>query len=316
MFRIILKKSALVLLLIVLFVPIFLLPLSFFKNPDIKVWHSPSGFTLSGIEKYSDSCTFAAKYKTGIYAVSTGFLDAVGFDIIVGRDLDSGIISRGDCVIAVSKSYALEEFLSVDVLGCTVEINKVQYKISAVFDDETNVFEDIAGIDFTDTFFIPYTSVADYGELKVAAVVCAGEVPEELSLRLMKAKSSDIVYYKKQMRVTQYVILLVLSGTVTFINLIRFRKSNLKWIFLILLFVILSLIIYVVGNLPSDAVAQKGNVFETEYHTEAFEGIVESLLNGDIITAPKLFYLYKIAITTYSVVILTGIAVINKKLTS
>ena len=29
---------------------------------------------------------------------------------------------------------------------------------------------------------------ADYGELKVAAVVCAGEVPEELSLRLMKAK--------------------------------------------------------------------------------------------------------------------------------
>lgn len=316
MLRIILKKSALVLLLIVLFVPIFLLPLSFFKYPDIKVWHSPSGFTLSGIEKYSDSCTFAAKYKTGIYAVSAGFLDAVGFDIIVGRDLDSGTVSRGDCVIAVSKSYALEEFLSVDVLGCTVEINKVQYKISAVFDDETNVFEDIAGIDFTDTFFIPYTSVADYGELKVAAVVCAGEVPEELSLRLMKAKSSDIVYYKKQMRVTQYVILLVLSGTVTFINLIRFRKSNLKWIFLILLFVILSLIIYVVGNLPSDAVPQKGNVFETEYHTEAFEGIVESLLNGDIRTAPKLFYLYKIAITIYSVLILTGIAVINKKLTS
>lgn len=316
MLRIILKKSALVLLLIVLFVPIFLLPLSFFKNPDIKVWHSPSGFTLSGIDKYSDSCTFAAKYKTGIYAVSAGFLDAVGFDLIIGRDFDSGIVSRGDCVIAVSKSYALEEFLTVDVLGCAVEVNKVQYKISAVFDDETNTLENIAGIDFTDTFFIPYTSVADYGELKVAAVVCAGEVPEELSLRLMKAKSSDIVYYKKQLRVTQYVILLVLAGTVTFINLIRFRKSNLKWIFLILLFVILSLIIYVVGNLPSDAVPQKGNVFETEYHTEAFEGIVESLLNGDIITAPKLFYLYKIAITTYSVVILTGIAVINKKLTS
>lgn len=316
MLRIILKKSALVLLLIVLFVPIFLLPLSFFKNPDIKVWHSPSRFTLSGIEKYSDSCTFAAKYKTGVYAVSAGFLDAVGFDLIIGRDFDSGIVSRGDCVIAVSKSYALEEFLTVDVLGCAVEVNKVQYKISAVFDDETNVFEDIAGIDFTDTFFIPYTLVADYGELKVAAVVCAGEVPEELSLRLMKAKSSDIVYYKKQLRVTQYVILLVLVGTVTFINLIRFRKSNLKWIFLILLFVILSLIIYVVGNLPSNAVPQKGNVFETEYHTEAFEGIVESLLNGDIRTAPKLFYLYKIAITTYSVVILTGIAVINKKLTS
>ena len=314
MLRIILKKSALVLLLIVLLLPIFLIPLSFFKNPDIKVWHSPSGFTLSGIDKYSDSCTFAAKYKTGIYAVSAGFLDAVGFDIIVGRDLDSGIISRGDCVIAVSKSYALEEFLSVDVLGCTVEINKVQYKISAVFDDETNVFEDIAGIDFTDTFFIPYTSVADYGELKVAAVVCAGEVPEELSLRLMKAKSSDIVYYKKQLRVTQYVILLVLAGTVTFMNLIRFRKSNLKWIFLILLFVILFLIICVVGNLPSDAVPQKGNIFEAEYHSQALKGIIEALLNGDIRTAPKLFYLQKIVVTVYSAVILTGIVLINKKI--
>ena len=316
MLRITLKKSALVLLLIVLLLPIFLLPLSFLQNPDINVWHSPSGFTLSGIEKYSDSCTFAAKYKTGVYAVNAGFLDAVGFDIIVGRDLDSGVISRGDCVIAVSKSYALEEFLSVDVLGCTVEINKVQYKISAVFDDETNVFEDIAGIDFTDTFFIPYTSVAYYGELKVAAVVCAGEVPEELSLRLMKAKSSDIVYYKKQMRVTQYVLLLALVGFVTVINLIKFRKSKRKWIFLILLFIIIMLLICAVGNLPSNVVPQKGNVFETEYHTEAFEGIVESLLNGDIRTAPKLFYLYKIAITIYSVLILTGIAVINKKLTS
>ena len=303
MLRIILKKSALVLLLIVLFVPIFLLPLSFFKNPDIKVWHSPSGFTLSGIEKYSDSCTFAAKYKTGIYAVSAGFLDTVGFDIIVGRDLDSGIISRGDCVIAVSKSYALEEFLSVDVLGCTVEINKVQYKISAVFDDETNVFEDIAGIDFTDTFFIPYTSVADYGELKVAAVVCAGEVPEELSLRLMKAKSSDIVYYKKQMRVTQYVILLVLSGTVTFINLIRFRKSNLKWIFLILLFVILLLIVCAAGNLPSDAVPQKGNVFDYEFHFEAFYEILASLINGEMRSAQRIFYMNKLALTVYVLII-------------
>lgn len=316
MLRIILKKSALVLLLIVLFVPIFLLPLSFFKYPDIKVWHSPSGFTLSGVEKYSDYCTFAAKYKTNIYAVSAGFLDTVGFDLIIGRDFDSGIISRGDCVIAVSKSYALEEFLTVDVIGCTVEINKVQYKISAVFDDETNVFEDIAGIDFTDTFFIPYTSVVDYGDLKVNAVVDAGEVPEELSLRLMKAKFSDIGYYKKQMSITQYVLLLALVGFVTVINLIKFRKSKRKWIFLILLFIIIMLLICAVGNLPSNAVPQKGNVFETEYHTEAFEGIVESLLKGDIRTAPKLFYLYKIAITIYSVVILTGIAVINKKLTS
>ena len=165
MLRIILKKSALVLLLIVLLLPIFLIPLSFLQKPDIKVWHSPSGFTLSGIEKHSDSCTFAAKYKTGVYAVSAGFLDAVGFDLIIGRDFDSGIVSRGDCVIAVSKSYALEEFLTVDVLGCAVEVNKVQYKISAVFDDETNTLENIAGIDFTDTFFIPYTSVADYEKL-------------------------------------------------------------------------------------------------------------------------------------------------------
>lgn len=314
MLRIILKKSALVLLLIVLFVPIFLLPLSFFKNPDIKVWHSPSGFTLSGIEKYSDSCTFAAKYKTGVYAVNAGFLDAVGFDLIIGRDFDSGIVSRGDCVIAVSKSYALEEFLTFDVLGCAVEVNKVQYKISAVFDDETNTLENIAGIDFTDTFFIPYTSVVDYGNLKVNAVVGAGEVPEELSLRLMRAKFSDIVYYKKQLRVTQYVILLVLAGTVTFMNLIRFRKSNLKWICLILLFVILFLIICVLGNLPSDAVPQKGNIFEAEYHSQALKGIIEALLNGDIRTAPKLFYLQKIVVTVYSAVILTGIVLINKKI--
>jgi len=316
MLRIILKKSALVLLLIVLFVPIILLPLSFFKNPDIKVWHSPSGFTLSGIEKYSDSCTFAAKYKTGIYAVSAGFLDTVGFDIIVGRDLDSGIISRGDCVIAVSKSYALEEFLSVDVLGRTVEINKVSYKICAIFDDETNAFEDIAGIDFSNTFFIPYTSVAGYADLKVSAVVCAGEVPEELSLRLMKAKCSDIGYYKRQLRVTQYILLLVLAGMSAVINLIKFRKSKWRWIFLILLFIIIMLLICAVGNLPSDAVPQKGYVFETEYHSEAFKGIVGSLLSGDIRTTPKLFYLYKIAITIYSVVILTGIALINQKLTS
>ena len=89
MFRKIFKQSALVLPLIVLLLPIFLIPLSFFKNPDIKVWHSPSGFTLSGIEKYSEFCTFASKYKTDIYAVSAGFLDAVGFDLIIGRDFDS-----------------------------------------------------------------------------------------------------------------------------------------------------------------------------------------------------------------------------------
>lgn len=316
MFQKTLKIFALVLLTLVLLFPIFLLPLSFLQNPDIKVWHSPSGLTLSCAEKYSESCAFAAKYKTGIYAISAGFLDTVGFDVIIGRDFDSGIISRGDCVIAVSKSYALEEFLTVDVLGCAVEINKVQYKISAVFDDETNAFEDISGIDFSNTFFIPYTSISDFADLKVVAVVSTGEVPEELSLRLMKAKSSDIVYYKKQMRVTQYVILLVLAGTVTFMNLIRFRKSNLKWIFLILLFVILLLIVCAVGNLPSNAVPQKGNIFEAEYHSQALKGIIEALLNGDIRTVPKLFYLYKIAITIYSVLILTGIAVINKKLTS
>ncbi len=316
MLRKILKKSALALLLIVLLLPIFLIPLSFLQNPDIRIWHSPSGFTLSDVEKYSESCTFAAKYKTDVYAVSAGFLDTVGFDIIIGRDFDSGIISRGDCVVAVSKSYVLEEFLTVDVLGCTVEINKVQYKISAVFDDKTSLLENIAGIDFSYTFFIPYTSISDYGDLKVDAVVCNGEVPEELSLRLMKAKSSDIGYYKKQMRVTQYVLLLALAGMATVINLIKFRKSQSKWIFLILLFIIIMLLICAVGKLPSDAVPQKGNVFETEYHLEAFEGVVESLLNGNIRTAPKLFYLYKIAITIYSIVILTGIAVINKKLTS
>ena len=316
MLRIILKKSALVLLLIVLLVPIFLLPLSFFKNPDIKIWHNPSGFTLSGIEKYSDSCTFAAKYKTGVYAVSAGFLDAIGFDLIIGRDFDSGIISRGDCVIAVSKSYALEEFLSTDILGRTVEINKVSYKICAVFDDETHAFEEISGIDFSNTFFIPYTSVSDYADLKVTAVVCAYEVPEELSLRLMKTKSSDIGYYKKQMRVTQYVLLLVLAGMSMVLNLIKFRKSKWRWIFLILLFIIMMLLICAVGNLPSNAVPQKGNAFEMEYHLETFEGTFESLLNGNIRTAPKLFYLYKIAITIYSVVILTGIALINQKLTS
>ncbi|MBR4061436.1 MAG: ABC transporter permease [Clostridia bacterium] len=316
MLRIILKKSALVLLLIVLFVPIFLLPLSFFKNPDIKVWHSPAGFTLSGIEKYSDSCTFAAKYKTDIYAVNAGFLDAVGFELIIGRDFDSGIMSRGDCVIAVSKSYALEEFLSTDILGHTVEINKVQYKISTVFDDETNSFGDIAGIDFSNTFFMPYTSVSNYADLAVTTVVCTGEVPEELSLRLMKAKCSDIGYYKRQLRVTQYILLLVLAGMSTVINLIKFRKSKWRWIFLILFFIIIMLLICAVGNLPSDAVPQKGNVFETEYHSEAFKGIVESLLSGDIRTTPKLFYLYKIAITIYSVVILTGITLINQKLTS
>ncbi len=316
MLRIILKKSALVLLLIVLLMPIFLLPLSFLQNPDINVWHSPSGFTLSGVEKYSEYCTFAAKYKTDVCAVSAGLLDAVGFDLIIGRDFDSGIISRGDCVIAVSKSYALEEFLSVDVLGCTVEINKVDYKISAVFDDKTSTLENIAGIDFPNTFFIPYTSVSENGDLKVDAVVCSGELPEELSLRLMKAKLSDIVYYKEQMRVTQYVILLALAGIATVINLIKFRKSKSKWIFMVLLFVILMLIVCAFGNLPSDVVPQKGNVFEAEYHSATFEGIIESLLSGDIRTAQKLFYLYKIVITIYSVVILTGIAVINQKLTS
>ena len=76
------------------------------------------------------------------------------------------------------------------------------------------------------------------------------------------------------------------------------------------------LLICAVGNLPSDAVPQKGNVFETKYHSESFKGIVGSLLSGDIRTTPKLFYLYKIAITIYSVVILTGIALINQKLTS
>ncbi len=314
MLRIILKKSALVLLLIVLLLPIFLLPLSFLQNPDIKVYHDPSGLTLSGAEKYSESCTFAAKYKTGIYAVSAGFLDTVGFDVIIGRDFDSEIISRGDCVIAVSKSYALEEFLTVDVLGCTVEINQVSYKICAVFDDKTNVFEDIAGIDFTDTFFIPYTSVVDYGDLKVNAVVDAGEVPEELSLRLMKAKFSDIGYYKKQLRVTQYILLLTLAGIVAVINLIMFCKSKSKWIILIILFIIMMLLICSVGNLPSNAVPQKGNVFETEYHSQALKGIIEALLNGDIRTAPKLFYLYKIAVTVYSAVILTGIVLINKKI--
>lgn len=302
--------------MLVLLLPLFLLPLSFLQNPDIKVWHSPSGFTLSGIEKYSDSCTFAAKYKTGIYAVSAGFLDTVGFELIIGRDFDSGIMSRGDCVIAVSKSYALEEFLTVDVLGCAVEVNKVSYKICAVFDDETNAFEDIAGIDFSNTFFMPYTSVSNYADLTVTTVVCTGEVPEELSLRLMKAKCSDIGYYKRQLRVTQYILLLVLAGMSTVINLIKFRKSKWRWIFLILFFIIIMLLICAVGNLPRNAVPQKGNVFDIEYHSEAFKGMVGSLLSGDIRTTPKLFYLYKIAITIYSVVILTGIALINQKLTS
>ncbi len=314
MFQKTLKISALLLLLLVLLLPIFFIPLSFLQNPDIKIYHDPSGFTLSGSQKYSESCTFAAKYKTGIYAVSAGFLDAIGFDLIIGRDFDSGIISRGDCVIAVSKSYALEKFLTVDILGCTVEINKVQYKISAVFDDETNAFEDIAGIDFTDTFFIPYTSIVDYGDLKLNAVVCTDERNEEIFLRLMKAKSSDIGYYKKQMRVTQYILLLAFAGTVTGINLIRFRKSKCKWIFLFLLFAILMLIVCSVGNLPSNAIPPKGNVFVTEYHLEATKEIFESLLNGDIRTEPKLFYLYKIAITVYSAVILMDIILINKKI--
>ncbi len=303
-------------LLLALLLPIFLIPLSFLQNPDIKVYHDPSGFTLSDVEKYSESCTFAAKYKTDVYAASARFLDTVGFDIIIGRDFDSGIISRGDCVIAVSKSYALEEFLTVDVLGCTVEINKVQYKISAVFDDETSAFENIAGIEFTDTFFIPYTSVTDYYLLKINAVVCAGEVPEDLSLRLMKAKSSNIGYYKKQMHVAQTFLLFALAGTAATINLVHFRKRKLKWIFAIIIFVILMLWVFAAGHLPSDAIPPKGNIFDIDFYTKKFDEFATSLIDGNMRTLPRLFYLNKIALTVYAAVILSGILWINKKLTN
>ena len=308
------KTAMLILLLILVLLPIVLIPLSFFRNPDIIIFHNPSGFTVENAEKYNDSTTFVTKYKTGIYAVNAGFLGAVGFDFVIGKDFDSGIIERGDAVVAVSKTYALEEFLSTDVLGRPVEINGMHYKVCAVFDDEVTLFESIAGIDFSEIMFIPYTSVASYCELKINNFICVDEIPEELSLYLIKTKSTDLHYYKDQLRITQAIMILALTGIVTVVNLVHSRKSNLKWFWTIVIFVILMLTINIAGRLPANTLPIYDNVFDAEFYTKVIIDRGSSLLNGSMNAVLKLFYINRLTINIYMLVVGSFILWINRAL--
>ena len=282
-------------ILLLLALPLLLIPISFSRYPDIVLYDDP-GITLEEAGEYADEFGVAAVLTRDVYMTDSLFLEGLELPFLIGAPYDSAMCERGDQVIVVSGSYALEHFFSYDVLGRTVAIGSETYRVCGVFDDQKfqSFVEVSAGIDLSEVKFIPYTSVVGWQSKSVECCVVSGPLSPDATELLAWCDSENISEYQNSLWRTAAMIacvILFLHGVVMTVSACR-RKSLFKYLYL--LFIVGAALTFVClwGTMDAEVIPVSGNVFDMVYYVEMLAEKMRFLLNGSTHTIYKLYALH------------------------
>ena len=294
-------------ILLLLALPLLLIPVSFGRYPDIVLYDNP-GITLEEAEEYADEFGVAAVLTRDVYMTDSLFLEGLELPFLIGAPYDSAMCERGDQVIVVSGSYALEHFFSYDILGRTVAIGSETYRVCGVFDDQKfqSFAEVSAGIDLSDTKFIPYTSVVGWQSKSVECCVVSGPLSPDATERLAWCDSENVVEYQNSLWRTAAMIvcvLLFLHGVVMTVSACR-RKSLFKYLYLLLVVGAALTFVCLWGTMDAEVIPASGNVFDMAYYVEMLAEKMRFLLNGSTHTIYKLYALHLLGLGVSGFVLL------------
>ena len=287
--RVSLLRAAILLLLAL---PLLLIPVSFGRYPDIVLYDNP-GITLEEAGEYADEFGVAAVLTRDVYMTDSLFLEGLELPFLIGAPYDSAMCERGDQVIVVSGSYALEHFFSYDILGRTVAIGSETYRVCGVFDDqEFQSFAEVsAGIDLSEVKFIPYTSVVGWQSKSVECCVVSAPLSPDATELLAWCDSENISEYQNSLWRTAAMIacvILFLHGIVATISACR-RKSLFKYLYLLLVVGAALTFVCLWGTMDAEVIPVSGNVFDIAYYCDRLAESMRSLIDG---SAPPIRRLY------------------------
>ena len=282
-------------ILLLLALPLLFIPIFFSRYPDIDLYDNP-GITLEEAGEYADEFGVAAVLTRDVYMTDSLFLEGLELPFLIGSPYDSAMCERGDQVIIVSGSYALEHFFSYDILGRTVAIGSETYRVCGVFDDqELQSFAEVsAGFDLSEVKFIPYTSVVGWQSKSVECCIASAPLSPDATELLAWCDSENVVEYKDSLWRTAAMIaciILFLHSIVMTVSACR-RKSLFKYLYLLLLVGAALAFVCLWGTMDAEVIPVSGNVFDMAYYVEMLAEKMRFLLNGSTHTIYKLYALH------------------------
>ena len=294
-------------ILLLLALPLLLIPISFSRYPDIVLYDNP-GITLEEAGEYADEFGVAAVLTRDVYMTDSLFLEGLELPFLIGAPYDSAMCERGDQVIVVSGSYALEHFFSYDILGRTVAIGSETYRVCGVFDDqEFQSFAEVsAGIDLSKAKFVPYASVVGWQSKSVECCIASDPLSPDATERLAWCDSENISEYQNSLWRTAAMIacvILFLHGIVMTVSACR-RKSLFKYLYLLLLVGAALTFVCLWGTMDAEVIPVSGNVFDMAYYVEMLAEKMRFLLNGSTHTIYKLYALHLLGLGVSGFVLL------------
>lgn len=99
--------------------------------------------------------------KTKTVLTDENYFDLYPFEIITGGKLDFLSIKNGDKVAIISDVLAASLFKSTDIIGSTLNINEVKYKIAGVYRENKSLLYSAAE-DGYERVYIPYTAYTNH----------------------------------------------------------------------------------------------------------------------------------------------------------
>ena len=294
-------------ILLLLALPLLLIPISFSRYPDIVLYDNP-GITLEDAGAYADEFGVAAVLTRDMYMTDSLFLEGLELPFLIGSPYDSAMCERGDQVIIVSGSYALEHFFSYDISGRTVAIGSETYRVCGVFDDqEFQSFAEVsAEIDLSDTKFIPYTSVVGWQSKSVECCVVSDPLSPDATERLAWCDSENVAEYKDSLWRTAAMIvcvLLFLHGVVMTISACR-RKSLFKYLYLLLVVGAALTFVCLWGTMDAEVIPVNGNVFDIAYYCDRLADSMRSLMDGSAHPIYRIYGMCSYSLVTAGIILL------------
>ena len=294
-------------ILLLLALPLLFIPIFFSRYPDIDLYDNP-GITLEEAGEYADEFGVAAVLTRDVYMTDSLFLEGLELPFLIGAPYDSAMCERGDQVIVVSGSYALEHFFSYDILGRTVAIGSETYRVCGVFDDQKfqSFAEVSAGIDLSEVKFIPYTSVVGWQSKSVECCVVSGPLSPDATERLAWCDSENVVEYKDSLWRTAAMIvcvLLFLHGVVMTVSACR-RKSLFKYLYLLLLVGAALTFACLWGTMDAEVIPVSGNVFDMAYYVDSMAESVGGLMDGSAHPIRCIYGLCSYSLVTAGIILL------------
>ena len=294
-------------ILLLLALPLLLIPISFSRYPDIVLYDNP-GITLEEAGEYADEFGVAAVLTRDVYMTDSLFLEGLELPFLIGSPYDSAMWERGDQVIVVSGSYALEHFFSYDILGRTVAIGSETYRVCGVFDDqEFRSFTEVsAGFDLSEGKFIPYTSVVGWQSESVECCIASDSLSPDATERLAWCDSENVAKYKDSLWRTAAMIvcvLLFLHGVVMTVSACR-RKSLFKYLYLLLLVGAALTFACLWGTMNAEVIPVSGNVFDIACYCDRLAESMRSLMDGSAHPIHRIYGMCSYSLVSAGIILL------------